>query len=152
MQLPDVWNHLVRHDYLVRISASSATWFQTACYCRAELNYAQTTTLNTIERYEEGIIAVRSVPVILKKNGKKGLCCKLFPWPEGSDTTYINEDVVEMLVISTQKEEISINIANDQKVWFMAATLEIGPESVANTGDRICGGIKRTDWVTMTHQ
>lgn len=49
---------------------------------------------------------------------------------EGSDTTYVNEDVIETLGISTQKEEITINVANDQKVRLMAATLEIGLESV----------------------
>ena len=42
----------------------------------------------------------------------------------------MNEDVVETLGISTQKEEITINVANDQKVRLMATTLEIGIESV----------------------
>ena len=49
---------------------------------------------------------------------------------EGSDTTYVNEDVVELLGNSTQKEEITIHVANNQKVRLMAATLEIGIESV----------------------
>ena len=49
---------------------------------------------------------------------------------ENRDTTYVNEDVVETLGISTQKEEITINVANDQKVRLMATTLEIGIESV----------------------
>lgn len=80
---------------------------------------------------------------------------------EGSDTTYVNEDVIETLGISTLKEEITINVANDQKVRLMAATLEIGLESVdgkvdktivVKTSDKICGGIKPTDWVTMKQQ
>ena len=49
---------------------------------------------------------------------------------EGSDTTYVNEDVVETLGISTQKEEITINVANDQRVQLMAATLAMDIESV----------------------
>ena len=49
---------------------------------------------------------------------------------KGSDTTYVKEDVLETLGISTQKEEITINVANDQKVQLMAATLEIGIESI----------------------
>lgn len=80
---------------------------------------------------------------------------------EGSNTTYVNEDVIETLGISTEKEEITINVANDQKVRLMAATLEIGLESVdgkvdttivVKTSDKICGGMKPTDWVTMKQQ
>ena len=119
----------------------------------------QTTTLNTIKRHEERIIALRTVPVILK-NGKRRLLVNCF-LDEGSDTTYVNEDVIETLGISTQKEEITINVANDQKVRLMAATLEIGLESVdgkvdtsivVKTSDKICGGMKPTDWVTMKQQ
>ena len=54
---------------------------------------------------------------------------------EGSDTTYVNEDVIQMLGISAQKEELTINMANDQKVQLMAATLEIGLESVVGKVD-----------------
>ena len=80
---------------------------------------------------------------------------------EGSNTTYVNEDVIETLGISTEKEEITILVANDQKVRLMAATLEIGLESVdgkvdttivVKTSDKICGGMKPTDWVTMKQQ
>lgn len=80
---------------------------------------------------------------------------------EGSDTTYVNEDVIETLGISTQKEEITINVTNDQKVRLMAATPEIDLESVdgkvdttivVKTSDKICGGMKPTDWVTMKQQ
>ena len=74
----------------------------------------QTTTLNTIERHEERIIALRTVPAILK-HGKRRLLVNCF-LDEGSDTTYVNEDVIETLGISTEKEEITINVANDQKV------------------------------------
>ena len=80
---------------------------------------------------------------------------------EGSDTTYVNRDVIETLGISTQKEEITINVAKDQKVRLMAATLEIGLESVdgkvdttivMKTSDKICGGMKPTDRVTMKQE
>ena len=49
---------------------------------------------------------------------------------ECNDTTYVNEDVVQTLGISTQEEEITINVANDQKVRLMVATLKIVIESV----------------------
>ena len=79
-------------------------------------------------KHEERIIAPRTVPVILK-HGEKRLLVNCF-LDENRDTTYVNEDVVETLGISTQKEEITINVANDQKVRLMATTLEIGIESV----------------------
>ena len=50
---------------------------------------------------------------------------------------------------------------NDQKVRLMAATLEIGIERVDGQGDttivvkttnKIWGGMKPTDWVTMKQQ
>ena len=121
--------------------------------------YGQTMTLNTIERHKERIIALCTVPAILK-HAKRQLLVNCF-LNEGSDTTYINEDVIETLGISTQKEEITINVANDQKVRFMAATLEISLESVdgkvdttivVKTSDKICGGMKPTDWETMKQQ
>ena len=115
----------------------------------------QTTTL----RHEERIVALRTVPAILK-HGRRQLLVNCF-LDEGSDTTYVNEDVIETLGISTQKEEITINVANDQKVRLMAATLAIGLESVdgkvdttivVKTSDKICRGMKPTDWVTMKQQ
>lgn len=120
---------------------------------------AQTTTLNTMEWHEERIIALCTVPIILK-HGKKRLLANCF-LAEGSASPYVNEDVVETLGISTQKEEVTVNLANNQKVRLMAATLEIGIESVdgkvdttimVKTSNRICGGMKPTDWVTMKQQ
>ena len=40
---------------------------------------------------------------------------------EGSDTTYVNEDVVEELGMKGRKEKVTINVANDQKVDLMPA-------------------------------
>ena len=53
----------------------------------------QTTTLNTVKQHEERIIALRLVPVILK-HGKKRLKVNCI-LDEGSDTRYVNEDLVE---------------------------------------------------------
>ena len=69
--------------------------------------------------------------------------------------------LLKPLGIHQTKEEITINVANDGKVQLMAATLEIGIESidgkvdttlVVKTNDKICGGMKPTDWVKMKHQ
>ena len=80
---------------------------------------------------------------------------------EGSDTTYANEDVIEALGIRAPKEQVTINVANNQKVHLMAATVEVGIESidgkvqtsiVVKTSDKICGGMKTTNWVEIQHQ
>ena len=56
---------------------------------------------------------------------------------EGSDTTYVNEDVVEELGLEGQKERVTINVANDQKVDLMSATMEIGLESLDGRVDTV---------------
>ena len=48
---------------------------------------------------------------------------------EGSDTTYVNEDVVNELGLTGEKEPITVKVANDQTIRFMSGTLEIGLES-----------------------
>ena len=60
-----------------------------------------------------------------------------------------------------QKERVTINVANDQKVDLMSATMEIGLESldgrvdtviVAKTSHSICGGMKPTNWLEIRDQ
>ena len=66
---------------------------------------------------------------------------------EGSDTSYVNEDVIEELGFGGRKEKVIIIVANGQKVNLMSATMEIGLESldgrvdtviVAKTSNNIC--------------
>jgi len=118
-----------------------------------------TTTLNTVKKHEERIIALRTIPVILK-HGKTRLLVNCF-LDKGSDTTYANEDVIEALGIRAPKEQVTINVANNQKLHLMAATVEVGIESidgkvdtsiVVKTSDKICGGMKPTNWVEIQHQ
>ena len=73
-------------------------------------------------------IALRTVPVILKNGDKKiHVNCLL---DEGSDTTYVNEDVVEALGLSGSKTKIEVKVANDETVSFMSSTFQIGLESM----------------------
>lgn len=99
------------------------------------------------------------MPVILK-HGKKRLKVNCF-LDEGSDTTHVNEDSFETLGTHQTKEEITIKVANDEKIRLRPATLEIGIESldrkidttlVVKTSNKICRGMKPTDWVKMKHQ
>ena len=104
-------------------------------------------------------MALRTVPVVLK-HGKKRLLVNCF-LDEGSDTTYVNEDVVEELGVKGEKELITVNVANDQQVSFPSMKFIIGLESVdgivdakivaqiAQTSEKICGGMKAVDWVKI---
>ena len=101
-------------------------------------------------------VALRTVPAILK-HGKKRIPVNCF-LDEGSDTTYVNEDVVEELGVQGEKELITVNVANDQEVRFPSVTFVIGLESVdgnvdakivAQSSEKICGGKKAVDWVRI---
>ena len=77
---------------------------------------------------------------------------------EGSNTIYVNEDVVEELGVKGEKELITVNIANDQQVSFPSMPFTIGVESVdgcvdakivAQSSEKNCGGMKAVDWVRI---
>lgn len=116
-------------------------------------------THETFQEYETKTVALRTIPVVLK-NGNKRILVNCF-LDEGSDTTYINEDVVEELGLRGNKEKITVNVANGQQISFQSMTFQIGLEStdgkldteiVAKTSERICGGMKPVNWVKIQHQ
>jgi len=101
-------------------------------------------------------VALRTVPILLK-NGNRRITvnCLL---DEGSDTTYVNEDVVNELGLTGEKEPITVKVANDQTLRFMSSSFEIGLESTdgrvdtkitAKTSNKICGGLKAVNWVKI---
>ena len=111
-------------------------------------------TLLKIQKAEK--VALRTDPAILK-HGKKRILVNCF-LDEGSDTTYVNEDVVEELGVKGEKELITVNVANDQEARFPSMTFTIGLESVDGSEDakivvqsseKICGGMKAVDWVRI---
>ena len=119
----------------------------------------ESSTHETVKKHEQRRIALRTVPVILK-HGTKRLQVNCF-LDEGSDTTYVNENVVEELGLEGQKERVTINVANDQKVDLMSATMEIGLESldgrvdtviVAKTSHSFCGGMNPINWLEVRDQ
>ena len=78
-------------------------------------------------------MALRTVPAILKHGKKRILVNCLLD--EGSDTTYVNEDVVEKLGVKREKELITVNVANDQEGRFPSMTFVIGLDSVDGSVD-----------------
>lgn len=101
-------------------------------------------------------VALRTVPIILKNGERRVLVNCLLD--EGSDTTYINEDVVEELGLAGKKEKITVKVANDQSVRFLSSTIKIGLESTdgrvdteitAKTSEKICGGLKAVNWLKI---
>ena len=117
----------------------------------------KSSTNETVKEREQRRIALRTVPVILK-HGAKRLQVNCF-LDEGSDATYVNEDVVEELGLEGRKEKVTVHVANDQKVDLMSATMEIGLESldglvivIAKTSNSNCGGMKPTNWLQIRDQ
>ena len=82
-------------------------------------------TFGNRERQQE--VALRTVPVISKNGNRRGFVNCLLD--EGSDTTYVNEDVINEIELTGKKEPITGNVANDQTIHFMTGTFEIGLES-----------------------
>ena len=82
----------------------------------------------TVKEREQQRIALCTVPVILK-HGTMQLQVNCF-FDEGSDMTYVNEDVVEELGLEGRKEKVTVHVANDQKVNLMSATMKTGLESL----------------------
>ena len=117
-----------------------------------------TATMETAQTREK-VVALQTVPLILK-NGNKRILVNCF-LDEESDTTYINEDLVEELGVRGRKKLITVNVANDQKVKFMSMTFQVGLESIdgkvnrtisAKTSQKICGGMKAINWVNIKHK
>ena len=114
-------------------------------------------TLETYEEHEQQQgVALRTVPIILKNGTRRVLVNCLLD--EGSDTTYVNEDVVQELGLGSKKQQITVKVANDQSIRFNSETVKIGLESTngrvdteitAKTSDRICGGLKAVNWVKI---
>jgi len=79
------------------------------------------------EQERQQAVALRTIPIVLK-NGKRRLLvnCLL---DEGSDTTYVNEDVVEELGLAGEKQQITVKVANDHSIRFLSSTVQIGIES-----------------------
>lgn len=117
----------------------------------------QSVTMETFENQEEQPeVALRTVPIVLKNGNRRIIVnCLLH---EGSDTTYVNEDVVNELGLTGEKEPITVKVANDQTLRFMSSSFEIGLESTdgrvdtkitAKTSNKICGGLKAVNWVKI---
>lgn len=113
-------------------------------------------TMKTIGEQENQQIALRTVPIILKNGHRRLLVNCLLD--EGSDTTYVNEDVVEELGLAGEKQQITVKVANDQNIRFPSSTVRIGIESTdgrvdtkitAKMSNRICGSSKVVDWVKI---
>ena len=69
----------------------------------------QSMSYGATQGQETKFIALRTVPVILK-NGEKKIHVNC-PLDEGSDTTYVNEDVVEALGLQGSKTKIEVKVA-----------------------------------------
>ena len=99
-------------------------------------------------------VALRTAPIVLKYGNRRILVNCLLD--EGSDTTYVNKDVINELGLTGEKEPITVKVANDQTLHFISSSFKIGLESTdgrvdtkitAKTSNKICGGLKAVNWV-----
>ena len=56
---------------------------------------------------------------------------------EGSDTIYVNEDVINEIGLTGKKEPIKVNVENDQTICFMSGTFEIGLGSTDGRAEEV---------------
>lgn len=112
-------------------------------------------TANTSEK----VVAPQTVPLILK-NGNTRILANGF-LEEGSDTKYINEDLVEGLGVRGRKKPITVNVPNDQKVKFMSMSFQVGIESIDGKLNRVIsaksfqgfsGEMKSVNWLNIKHK
>ena len=83
----------------------------------------KSSTYETVQEHEQRRIALRAVPVILKHEDRRlQVNCYL---DEGTDASYVNEDVVEELGMEGLKKKVVVMVGNGQKVDLMSATMEI---------------------------
>ena len=88
-------------------------------------------------------MALRTVPAILKYGMKKMIVNYFLD--EGSNTTYVNENVVQELGVKGQKKLIAVNVANDQQVSLFGIESVDGcvdAKIVAHSSEKNCGGMK----------
>ena len=127
------------------------------CYTEGEADTPLTeenksSTYETVQEHEQrSIIALRTVPVVLK-HWERRLQVNRF-LDEGNDTSYVNEEMVEELGLDGSNEKEIINVANDQKVNLMSATMKIGLESLDGRVDTvIVAKTSNNIWWDKTHQ
>ena len=118
----------------------------------------QQKTYGATRGQETEYVAFRTVPVIVKNGNKRiPVNCLL---NEGSDTSYINEVVIEALGLHGAKTEINVKVANDETVTFMSSTFDVGLESTdghvdttitVQSSKKICGGMKPVNWIKIKH-
>ena len=68
-------------------------------------------------------VALQTVLIMLKNGNRRIMVNCLLD--EGSDTTYVNEDVVNELRLTGKKEPITVEVANDQILRFMSSSLRL---------------------------
>ena len=104
----------------------------------------------------EKVVALQTESLILK-NGNVRFLVNCF-LDEGSEATYINEDLVEELVVRGGKEPVIVNVANDQWTKFMSMSFQVGFESIdgemnriisAKISQKICERMKPINWLKI---
>ncbi|XP_053385782.1 uncharacterized protein LOC128550562 [Mercenaria mercenaria] len=111
------------------------------------------TQSQTFTSTQNGYIALRTVPVILKANGREIVINALLD--DGSTKTYLNEDVAAELGLKSVYETVVVNTLNEKSVNFETMCVKYKLCSIdrqteiemeAYTTQNVAGNLKPTNW------
>ena len=111
-----------------------------------------TMVTNTVDQ-RPSLIALRTVPVIVKNGNKKMKINAVFD--EASSRTYINGDVAAQLGLEGESQEMKINVLNDNQETMTTSKVDFTIESLsgtvrtnatAYTTKRVTGELQVVDW------
>ena len=132
---------------------------ETACDTDARMpilsgeNQGNATTMSSRKSKRSSVVSLRTVPVVLKHGTKRIVVNALLD--DGSNQTYLNEDVAAELGLEGQPQTISVNVLNGQSEKLESTLVEFGLESLdgsvdltlsALTTTKVTGQMQVVDW------
>ena len=114
--------------------------------------HTQQTTMTTRDNAEVNLIALRTLPVVLK-NGCQSMCVNAL-LDDASTQTYINTDIASELGLQGEKEKVKVNVLNGHIETLETMPVNVTLESVngdvnvkvnARTTERVTGNMAVVD-------
>jgi len=122
-----------------------------------ERSHTTTTVQEKDDNSTENYIALRTVPVVLRKGGRKITVNALLD--DASTKTYLNNDVAAELGLQGQSRRVTVSVLNGQEDCFETMPVECELESVdgrlkttisAFTANRVTGNMRAVNWASAS--
>ena len=88
--------------------------------------HSYTTTLSTAEKSEKSL-SFRTIPVLIKANGKKLKVNAVLD--DASSASYMNEEVADALGLSVPYQPVAVQVLNDNVETFDSMPVDVSLES-----------------------